>query len=205
LASTAAQNTLAQVTDGSHQYLVDRAQATINDAKVIAKSQRDQMTTPSFQTNADTLILNARPNAQDIVDAQQIVNVANTNSSDEDLMETARKILLAVNSDVQATLDQGKSEDRESLESLQMLLMEAMNNASSLLTRVTDFSDEEKEERLREVNAKRQELSDEIQARLDGIAQPTWLKKNLVWVIVGSVVIALFLLYAFFKYIGRRN
>jgi tRNA U34 5-carboxymethylaminomethyl modifying GTPase MnmE/TrmE len=86
-----------------------------------------------------------------------------------------------------------------------MLLMEAMNNASSLLTRVTDFSDEEKEERLREVNAKRQELSDEIQARLDGIAQPTWLKKNLVWVIVGSVVIALFLLYAFFKYIGRRN
>jgi tRNA U34 5-carboxymethylaminomethyl modifying GTPase MnmE/TrmE len=84
-----------------------------------------------------------------------------------------------------------------------MLLMEAMNNASSL-TSVTDFSDEEKEERLREVYAKRQELSDEIQTRLDGIAQPTWLKKNLVWIIAGSVVIALFLLGAFFRYLIKK-
>jgi hypothetical protein len=203
LASTTAQNLLVQVMDGSHQYLVDRARKIIDDAKSLALIQRDQIVTLSFQTNADTLILDMRPSSQDIVAAQQIVTVANTNSSDEDLIETVRKILMTMNDTVQETLDQG-GEDKELLESLQKLVMEAINNAASLLTSVNNISDAEKEELLRETYTKTEILSEVIQMRLDRIVvNPSpWIEKNLVAVIVVSIVLVL-VLSAVFVYIRK--
>jgi hypothetical protein len=203
LASSTAQNLLVQVMDGSHQYLVDRARKIIDDAKSLAMIQRDQIVTLSFQTNADTLILDMRPSSQDIVAAQQIVTVANTNSSDEDLIETVRKILTTMNDTVQETLDQG-GEDKELLESLQKLVMEAINNAASLLTSVNNISDAEKEELLKETYNKTEILSDVIQMRLDRIVvnSSPWIEKNLVAVIVVSIVLVL-LLSAVFVYIRK--
>jgi hypothetical protein len=150
IASMTAQGFLDQVKDGTHQYLVNDAELTMGEAKTVAKSKRDSVTTPSIQLDAETLIANTRPSLQDISDAQGIVDTTNGNSTDEERLETVRKILETGSLNAQKELD-----DKNPANALK-ILDNAQMNAQSLLDAIAD--EEEQDEALREVRGVAQDI-----------------------------------------------
>jgi hypothetical protein len=192
-AIAAAQQSLDQVQGGSDQYLVDSAKKIIEDSKIAARSQRDTMVAASVRAEADILIEGATIN---IVNAQNIVD---ENATDPELLENVRSILQTANEQVQEKLSEEISQ--ETLEQLAQLLIVATDRAKSLRDKITEISNETQDDVLKDVTLKQEQLSNEIQTRLKKLAR-TWVQKNLIWIIIGSVVAAIVLVaivYAIFK------
>jgi hypothetical protein len=202
-ASDVEHSSLAQVQDGSHQYLVDSVKKTMEDTKISEKSQRDSMVAASVRAEVDLLIESAKPRVGDIVNTQTIVNTANENATDPDLLENARITLEKTNEEVQNILD-GEI-DQETLEQLQQLLIITTDRAKTLRDTITEIPNETQDDVLEDVILKQQKT--EIQTRLNTMVkeQRTWFQKNLVWIIIVSVTVTVSVLAAIGVYVKNRT
>jgi vacuolar-type H+-ATPase subunit E/Vma4 len=181
---------------------VDAAQTTMDSARTEAQGRQNLIVSLAIKTQAGDYINGALPSARDILSARSIVNTSDSTDRDNLLLLDVRQKIDTASSTAQDRLL--KAQTVADVDSVQRNFgtakADALENQRKILSAsIRDVASNY----IASAKPSAQDI-EAVRTRFNKVAT-TWLEKNMTWVIVGSVLGVLVLLFTIYKFSRKRR